>query len=205
MNTVKDRARWAAPLIAAAGLGLAGAARGQDVAPLAQAPAPPAAPTACVLVVGGGIPVTPDPKVNSFWLAVNKVVSADVQSELTRRGYAADEIIADSPDPRQRLAAVTRQLTQDRCEKAIQVSVALVGAAETPDVAASFEFDILVFHLDISDVPGKPMKQVRLAGDYRKAYAYPLTKQVMDTLSMTQVSARIAGDIDAAKVLPLAK
>ena len=114
-------------------------------------------------------------------------------------------MVADSPDRDQRLTAVAKQLAQDGCEKAVQVSVALTGTAEQPDVTTAFEFDIMVFHLNITDVPGKPMKAVHVAGDYAKAYPYPLTKTVMETLSMGTVSAQIAGDLDGAKVLPAAK
>jgi CheY-like chemotaxis protein len=186
-------------LIAALGLGLAGAAQAEAVA----APAPP--PAHCVLLVGGGIPVTPDPKVNAFWLAVNRVLSADIQTDLALKGYVVDGMVADSPDRDQRLAAVTKQLVQDGCEKAVQVSIALTGAADKPDVTSAFEFGIMVFHLNITDVPGKAMKSVRIAGDYSKSYTYPLTTAVMDKLSMITLSAQIASDLDDAKVLPLAK
>ena len=180
------------------GLGLASTA-------LADQPvAPPPAPAHCVLLVGGGVPVTPDPKVNAFWLEVNRVLSADLQTALAQKGYVVDGMVADSPDRDQRLTAVAKQLAQDGCEKAVQVSVALTGTAEQPDVTTAFEFDIMVFHLNITDVPGKPMKAVHVAGDYAKAYPYPLTKETMDKLSMLTVSAQITADLDAAKVLPLA-
>jgi hypothetical protein len=199
MKLVNPPARHVSLMMAIVGLSLAGAARAQD------APPPSAPPGPCVMVVGGGVPVTPDPQVNAFWLQVNRVVSADVQTELAKRGYVVDGMVADSPDTKQRLTAVAKQLNQDRCEKAIQVSVSLKGTAEQPDVISTFEFDILVFHLNIADVPGQPMKSVRVAGDYSRSYPYPLSKAVMDTLPMTAVSAQIAGDIDAAKVLPPAK
>ena len=180
------------------GLGLASAA-------LADQPvAPPPAPAHCVLLVGGGVPVTPDPKVNAFWLAVNRVLSSDVQADLAKKGYVVDGMVADSPDRDQRLKAVAKQLAQDGCEKAVQVSIALQGTPDKPDVTEAFAFDIMVFHLVITDVPGQPMKSIRVAGDYRKTYPYPLTKETMDKLSMLTVSAQITADLDAAKVLPLA-
>jgi hypothetical protein len=59
-----------------------------------------------------------------------------------------------------------------------------------------------VIHL-VLDPPSndKPGQSATVVGEYEKIYTYPLTKEIMETLSLSDLGGTIAADVDAAKVL----
>jgi len=148
----------------------------------------------CTLVMGGGGVVTPDSDVNSRWFAINRAVSNGAIAALKSKGYDVREFIVEIQDANRRFAAMARELDLQKCGQVLQITNNLIGDSNSDGRVSSFTFSASVIHL----VVGPPTTVV---GEYEKTYTYPLTKEVMETLSLSELGGTIAADVDAAKVL----
>jgi hypothetical protein len=169
--------------------------------PVTAAPTLDSSPkTACVLLMGGGGSVTPDKNVNSRWFVINSTVSRNVMSALTVLGYRMEDFIVDIQDANKRAGALFQQLSRTGCGKVVQV-VHQLRSADNSQYVTRFAFVVSVLHLEPADPSNPAAKEIRFAGDYNKEYEYPLTKEIMENLSLSELARSIAADIDKAGVL----
>jgi hypothetical protein len=184
-----------------AGIAVTGVAAGDE--PSAAIPADASVPTTtspCTLVMGGGGIVTANRDVNGRWFAINRAVASNVIASLKGKGYALREFIVDIQDANQRFAAMARELDQDKCGQVLQITNNLIADPTKGGTTQSFAFDAFVIHLSIyTSTDGH--RKATVVGEYQKNYTYPLTKEVMDNLSLSELGGKIAADVDEAKVL----
>jgi hypothetical protein len=154
----------------------------------AQLPSKPG----CAILTGGSAPHTANEGVNKVWLEADRQVSAGAAESMTGKGYTihADFIEGSSNE---RVAKIAERMKETQCPETIDISIELQPPAGQ---AKLIVFRTLVFHLDRKN----PM-EVTVAGDFTKEYSYPLTKETLDTLSMSGVGKQFAADIDGAEVL----
>ena len=150
-------------------------------------------PNSCVVLMGGGGMVFPSDYQNREWFLVGRVVTRAVAASLQGAGYNIYPIIVDVRSSEQRLKLMGAKLVHERCNQVVQITHSLSGESATqPGVAKDFAFTVTVFDTTADD---------KLAEIYSKTYSYPLTREIMDSLSMSGVGRIIATDIENAKVL----
>lgn len=163
---------------------------------LAHAPAtstPTTSGSTCSILLGGGGMVFPSDDQNQKWFMVNRVVSQAVASTLQSMGYRIYPLIVDVRDTEDRLKLLGAAVARDKCSRVVQITHALSGQSQTtPGVAKNFEFDVSVLALSTDG---------KLTGLFQKTYRYPLTREVMQSLSMSAVGKAIATDVDHAHVI----
>ena len=136
--------------------------------------------------------ILPDNAMNERWFKINSVVSNDLADALEAGGYNIDRLIVDIRDNQKRLKAVTAEMYRSRCNKVVQVSNSLSG--DSPNgVAKYFEFTVGVLGV----APGT----TTLKREYQKVYRYPLTSEIMQTLSMHAVAEKMAVDLENGHVI----
>lgn len=151
-----------------------------------------AAPCA-ILLGGGGTTVFASEKLHHLWFEVNRSVSSAAAEALQGMGYRIDPLIVDSRDIQQRKQLLENEIDREHCNRIIEITYKLTGQSVTmPGVAADFGFDVEVMGIGSDHV---------LIGLYQKAYSYPLTSQVMQSLSLSGVGKSIAADIVKAQVI----
>lgn len=130
---------------------------------------------------------------NDKWFMVNRAVSSAVSGSLQSMGYRIDPLIVDVRDKTQRMKVLAAEVAREKCDRVIQITNGLSGEPPTmPGVAKNFEFEV--------SVPGVAADG-KLTGLFQKTYSYPLTREVMASLSMSEVGRTIATDIDQAHVI----
>ena len=149
----------------------------------------------CTLLYNGGGTLTDNEKVNGVWTEADQRVNDGVNSGLAASGFDIRYYIARAQGSQARLAEVVAQLKETKCAKVIQVTRTLGGSPGTK----FFSYAVLVIHLDEKRIGAGTSYTV--AGDYSKDYKYPMTEEVLRTLSLSGVGKQIAADIDASKVL----
>lgn len=164
-------------------------------APPAQAHASGTRPP-CVVLLGGGGTLTGTADVDTLWFRVSSAISEDVARDLTARSYDVRPLIIDEQDGQRRFEAVWRELSARRCTRTVQISYALHGATVSGQ-PNTFSFRAEV--LRISSTDGRTATPV---SDYAKTYDFPLTPELLHSLSASALAGRIADDIVAASVLP---
>lgn len=149
-------------------------------------------PNRCTVLLGGGGMVFPDSALNDRWFTINKTLSGDLADALAARGYRIDTLIVRATDNEARLKAVITEMDRSTCNKVVQVAHALVGPGQ---VAESFQFTITILGV------APTARGIGLTGQYEKTYTYPLTKEVMETLSLSGLAATMAADIERSGLL----
>lgn len=166
---------------------------GTSLAAEAAQPAVIAADNTCSILMGGGGAVFASNDQNNKWFLINRAVSQAVADSLQGMGYRIEPLIVDIRDNTQRMKMLGAEVTREKCNRIIQIAHGLSGESKTtPGMAANFDFDVSVLGVTPNG---------KLAGISQKTYSYPLTKQVMETLSMREVGKTIAVDIDKAHVI----
>jgi hypothetical protein len=166
---------------------------GTSLAVGAAQPAPITADNACSILMGGGGAVFASDDQNNKWFLINRAVSQAVADSLQGMGYRIEPLIVDIRDNAQRMKMLGAEVTREKCNRIIQIAHGLSGESKTtPGMAANFDFDVSVLGVTPDG---------KLTGISQKTYSYPLTKQVMETLSMSEVGKTIAADIDKAHVI----
>lgn len=184
MNTLVIRS-----VLVACGFAMVGTPLTADAA----RPAFAAAGNTCSILMGGGGAVFASDDQNNKWFLIDRAVSRAVTDSLQGMGYRIEPQIVDIRDSTERLKLLGAEVRREKCNRIIQITHGLSGESKTtPGVAANFDFDVSV--LGVSP-DGK------ITGISRKTYSYPLTKQVMETLSMHEVGKTIATDIDKTHVI----
>ena len=146
----------------------------------------------CAVLSGGGGMVFPDSAMNDEWFKINSAVSNDLGNTLEADGYRIARLIVDMRDKQARLKATSVEMQRSQCNEIIQVSHSL-GGMSPPGVAKYFELTV--------DVLGTVHGTSTLQSEYHKTYRYPLTKEVMQNLSMRAVAASMAADLEGAHVI----
>ena len=177
---------------------LAGSLIALALASPAMAQTQPPAGAQCAVVLGGGYELTADSSANETWLQVNKAVSDDLSAILSQRGYTVREQFAASTSSDDSLKIAVKASNDTGCSEIIQVTNFLKAP---PDAISpgKFGFAANLFHFDIQHTPG--FTSYNPVADYAKSYEYPRTIEVFQTLSMADVAAKIADDLEASNVL----
>ena len=143
---------------------------------------------AACAVVEISSPQGKDADFNQRLFQVNRVVAEGASRTLLGDGYTVHTFEEQIFDPTQRLTAVSQQLGQTGCTEVIEISNLI-----TPD---TLTFKAMAFHLARQNAIS-----VTVVGDYAKSYAYPLTQDTLDHLSMSNVGETMAHDMEAAGLL----
>jgi len=146
------------------------------------------APNQCTVLFGGGGMVFPTESLNQNWFAINKKLSNDLADTLTVKGYRIDRLIVDIRDNESRLNALGKEVNSARCNRVVQVAHSLLATGKNTE---SFQFAISILGVSQGE------DGLTFTGKYKKVYTFPLTKQTMQTLSMSTLAAQMAADIDA--------
>lgn len=145
----------------------------------------------CLILLGGGGMVFSNEAMNNMWFKINSGLSTHIADDLEKNGYKVERLIVDIRDNPDRLKALSSKVTETKCTKIVQVSNSLSGVAGG-GIAKFFVFNISVLSVDESAINAKI---------YNKDYSFPLTKEVMETLSMSSLAQRISDDIDASHAI----
>jgi len=158
----------------------------------------PAAGGPCALVLGGGYELTADSSANDTWLQVNKAVADELSATLSQRGYNVREQFTASTSSDDSLKIAVKASNDTGCSEVIQLTNFL---KDPPDAISpgKFGFAANVVHFDIQHPAG--YTSYNPVADYAKSYEYPRTIEVFQTLSMSDVAAKIADDLEASTVL----
>lgn len=152
----------------------------------------------CAVILGGGYELTADSSANDTWLQVNQAVSDDLTAALSQRGYPVREQFTASTSSDDSLKIAVKASNDTGCSEIIQ----LTNFLKAPPDAISpgkFGFAATVVHFDIQHTAG--FTSYNPVADYAQSYEYPRTIEVFQTLSMSDVAARIADDLEASSVL----
>ncbi|TCI07330.1 hypothetical protein EZM97_32600 [Dyella soli] len=144
--------------------------------------------TPCAVLMGGGGMVFPDEQVNQLWFRINSTLSGHVADDLQQKGYRVERMIVDIRNGDQRLAMLGQEVTRTHCSKIVQITHALEDMPKGAGGGRSFVFTVSI--LGIGDTS-------TLTGGFKKEYRYPLTPEVMHSLSLSQVATQMADDIAA--------
>jgi hypothetical protein len=152
----------------------------------------------CAVIVGGGYELTGDASVNDTWLKANKMVSDDLTAALSQRGYTVREQFAASTSSDDSMKIAVSASRDTGCSEIIQLTTFL---KDPPDAVSPgrFGFAATVVHFDIQHANG--FASYNTVIDASKTYEYPRTMETFQTLSMSDVAAKIADDLDASSVL----
>jgi hypothetical protein len=164
----------------------------------AQTPAALSRSANCTLLLGGGGTVTTSDDVNSRWFVVNSAISRALMTDLDADGYRIVDFIVDIRNVDQRAAAMMQQLHSAGCEQVIEVGDELRGSAANPQVVSRFAFVVSVLQPKID--PSSP-RTVDVGGTYQKNYEYPMTAEVLQQLSVSQLAKTMATDLEHAGAL----
>lgn len=168
-------------------------AAGRSIADESAKPALTGSESTCAILMGGGGMVFANDEQNNKWFMVNRAVSQAVAGSLQSMGYRIDPLIADVRDHDQRIKMLGAEVAREKCNRVIQITHALSGKSQAmPGVAKDFEFDVAVLGVNPDG---------KLTGMFQKTYSYPLTREVLASLSMSEVGRTIATDIDQARVI----
>lgn len=168
--------------------------------PLARAAGPASTPGSggCALLMGGGGTDTGNQDVNNRWFVVNSHVSRQLMADLQGDGYHIVDFIVDIRDVNKRVAAMMQQLHSAGCGQVIQLTDDLSASALKPNLISRFAFSVSVIEPKID--PASP-RTVHIDGSYKKDYGYPLTSDVMQHLSLSELARTMATDLENAGVL----
>jgi hypothetical protein len=154
----------------------------------------------CIVLAGGGGTVSGSDATDEQWFTINDIVSRNAMEALADMGYDVIDYIVDVRDAEQRAARVHLELERSGCTKILQIGHQLRPASgiEPP---GTFAFVVSVLHAE--DSPGRRRRQTAVfAQVYQRAYEYPMTREVLETLSLTKLGRTIAGDVAASGALP---
>jgi len=164
----------------------------------ATTPAAPARGGKCTLLLGGGGTVTTSDDVNSRWFVVNSAISRALMTDLSADGYRIVDFIVDIRDVNKRAAALMQRLHSAGCEQVIEVGDELRGSVAQPQVVSRFAFVISVLQPNVD--PTAP-RTLQVGGTYQKDYEYPMTAEVLQALSVSQLAKTMATDLEHAGAL----
>ena len=149
----------------------------------------------CAVLLGGGGTVTGVASVDGNWFKINSAVSEAVVTSLQAKGYDIRPLIIDVPDGDQRFHALWSNLSKSRCAKTVQISHALTGVNGRIE-GFSIQAEVIRFDLSTTGTAS-----VTAVSEYRKAYDFKMTQQVMESLSLSELGDRIADGISQSGVL----
>jgi hypothetical protein len=170
---------------------LAGCAQQQQ-----QAPAPqPALERSCAILVGGNGPGFADPRIDRFWRTVNLEVTKRLQARLFEK-YRAEPLMIDIQERSRTHELVGTAMARHGCNRILQV---------VHDVNADAQGSYFAFIVSMLGVTPTAKTEggtvVTTRGVFEKRYRYARTREVMDTLSMSDVGDRMFTDLEASGAL----
>ncbi len=155
------------------------------------------APAPCVLVMGGSIQDTGNPKNNDFWLKVDQAVTDDLTARLKTGGYAVQSVFESSTTPDHSMKVAISGLNATGCSEVIQVATALTS--QDGHKLDTWGFGVVIMRYDKTELA--KATQYTAVGAYSKDYSYPATTEVFQTLGMDDVAAQMITDMEAGGVL----
>ena len=167
----------------------------------AIAQADPKAP-ACIVVAGGSGSRMAEPRVDLFWMAVNREITHLLVQDLGMNDYAAHEVFEEIADrdktPRKSMVAVA----QSGCAYLLQV-----GHDVGEDASGKyFTFEVTLLRLVGEDGgPPRPGAQVRTVGEFTKRYRHAHTADQMNKLNTATVANAMFADLLASGKLAPAR
>lgn len=189
---MKDRRMWVA-ITWLATLGIVGQ----------TATAAPTEGQHCIVLLGGGGTVTHNEDVDSRWFVINSGVSKFLIEALVARGYQIEEAIVDVRDADKRFGVLVRHLQSAGCDRAVQLAHVLKFTTEGQHAQiTAFDLQVSVVRLVSSDKEGAPAPTTgQVQSDYTKDYEYPLTAEVMQNLSLSELARTMATDLEKSGTL----
>jgi hypothetical protein len=162
----------------------------------------PVAPSlaSCVLLLGGGGQVFPDTKIANTWFKINSKVATELTANLKLKGYRIEPLIIDIRNEQERFVALFEAMNRTSCDKVIQVSHKFSGEPETPNLIHYFTFEVSVLKI-AKRIPVATGMSYALASEYQNDYRFPMTSEVMDALSLSDLAAKMANGIQQAKII----
>jgi hypothetical protein len=148
----------------------------------------------CLLLAAGTGSKALREDVTQFWQTVNAEIATSLVQQLTKDGIAARiEILPKDASPDKIPGMIATGLARERCSQLMQFTHEL-GGGKGPD--AYFAFEAVLF--GVQEAEGG----FTLASEaFRKKYSYPMTKEVLGSLSTSEVASKLKADLTAAGVL----
>jgi hypothetical protein len=150
------------------------------------------APNRCSVLLGGGGTVTPEQVVNANWFKINSALSSKLADRLEAMNYRINRLIVDVRDNKARVQAASAEMNKTQCNKVIQVSHTLTSSDQTID---GFQFEVSILGV----APNS--SGVAFTGEYKKVYKFRMTREVMESLSMSALAEQMATELDGSRLL----
>jgi hypothetical protein len=168
-----------------------------------MAPAAPLEGPRCIVLLGGGGTVTHSEDVDSKWFVINSGISKKLIEALVAKGYRIEETIVDVRDADRRFGVLVKHLQDARCDRAIQLAHILRISTEGQHATiTAFDFQVSVVRPVLnSNEGGTPPKTGQVKSDYSKDYEYPLTSEIMQNLSFSELAQTMAADLEKSGAL----
>lgn len=152
----------------------------------------------CIVLLGGGGTITTNETVNDRWFAIDGVVERALMGDLNADGYRVHDYIVNIPKTEVRLAGLMLEEQKTGCGQVLEVTHELIDDREHPGLPHRFGFLVQVGYLHI---PSPSARTVTFVGQYHREYTYPLTREVMQDLSLSGVGKEMASNLESAGVL----
>ena len=179
-------------LIALALAAFPGVAAAQDM---------PTAP-ACIVVTGGGGSKFADPRMDKFWLEMNRLVTNQLLARLQQGGYASSEAFEELADRGQTPQKALVGLSRTGCSYLLQVTDEVAEDAN----GKFFAFDVLLMHIVGAD--GAPLERNqsgRTVPDLNKRYRHARTAEEMGRFNAENFADQVFADLQASGKIEFAR
>jgi len=160
----------------------------------AQSVTEPSQAKPCVVVMGGGGAVTGNDAVDGQWFAINSAVSRAALAKLEASGLRTIDFIVDIRNEGKRATEMARQMEQHSCQKVLQIAHELRPPSRSKPPEA-FAFVATVLEVDTAKKKKRGGGKFTMAESYKKEYEYAMTREVLETISMSEVGEKLAKEI----------
>lgn len=170
----------------------------KPAAPSRQVALPNPMTSDCIVLLGGGGTITANETVNDRWFAIDGAVERALMRDLIADGYRVHDYIVNIPKIEVRLAGLMLEEQKTGCGQVLEVTHELVYGREHAGLPHRFGFLVQVGYLHI---PSPSARTVTFVGLYHREYSYPLTRDVMQNLSLSGLGKEMATNLESAGVL----
>lgn len=136
--------------------------------------------------------MTPDQGVNVNWFKINSALSNKLADRLEAMNYRINRQIVDVRDNSARVKAASAEMNRTQCNRVIQVSHTLTSSDQTID---GFQFEVSILGV----APNS--SGVAFTGEYEKVYKFRITREVMESLSISSLAEQMATELDGSRLL----
>ena len=157
---------------------------------------------ACLLVAGAAGGAFADPRIDKFWLEVEREINSNLFAQFQRGGYAVESVFEEAADrgktPMKSLVAIGRS----GCAYMLQVT----NDVNEDAAGRYFAFDVSLLRFVAND-GGPPRPGVRAIArpGFKKRYRYPRTQEAMNAFDMRTFATTVFTDVQASGEVEFAR